>query len=165
ADAFSSWRFPWLDIPAVMQATETVLEFPKVDRDPVPRWTFDRVTLLGDAAHPMLPTGSQAGSQAIVDARYVVRALLTEPGPEAALRRYEQDRLAPMNEITLRNRQHGPEIAMQIAEERAPQGFERIEDVIPPDEMRSLSESFKRLAGFDRDRLNARPSLLLDLVG
>jgi 2-polyprenyl-6-methoxyphenol hydroxylase-like FAD-dependent oxidoreductase len=165
AGSFADWHFPWLDVPALIEATETYFEFPKVDRDPIPRWTFDRVTLIGDAAHPMLPTGSQAGSQAVVDARYVVRALLLEATPQAALKRFEDERLKPMNEITLRNRRHGPEIAMQIAEERAPDGFERIEDVIPPEEMRELSDSFKRLAGFEKDQLNSRPSLLLDLIG
>lgn len=119
-----------------------------------------RVTLVGDAAHPMLPIGSQAGSQAIVDARYVTRALIEEPDVESALKRYENERLPAMNEITLRIRGLGQEIVMEMAEERAPNGFARIEDVIPNEEMARLSAEFKVAAGLDRDYVNSRASLL-----
>ena len=138
---FLGWRFAWLDIPALIAATEPIFEFPKCDRDPVPRWSFGRATLLGDAAHPMLPTGSQAGSQAVIDARVLTRALISEPSVPAALQRYEDERLAPMAQITLKNRELGPELAMQIVEERAPSGFERIEDVISREEMARIAES------------------------
>ncbi|MFM9970624.1 MAG: flavin-dependent oxidoreductase [Burkholderiales bacterium] len=160
ANAFAKWRFPWLDVPALIDATEAVFEFPKVDRDPVAQWSFGRVTLIGDAAHAMLPIGSQAGSQAVVDPRYLARALLTEPRPEAALVRYEAERLPAMNEITLRIRGLGQEIVMEMAEERAPDGFERIEEVIPNEEMARLSAEFKLVAGLDRDYVNSRESLL-----
>ena len=164
-EAFRPWRFPWLDVPGLIAATKTIVEFPKCDRDPVERWSFGRVTLLGDAAHPMLPTGSQAGSQAVVDARVLTRALLVEPNVEAALKAYELERLAPMAAITLKNRELGPELAMQIAEERAPQGFGHIEEVIPREEMASITETYKRAAGFDSASVNSRPSFLSGLVG
>jgi 2-polyprenyl-6-methoxyphenol hydroxylase-like FAD-dependent oxidoreductase len=126
----------------------------------VDRWSFGRVTLLGDAAHAMLPIGGQAGSQAIVDPRYLTRALLSEPTPEAALRRYEAERLPAMNEVTLRIREQGQEQVMEMAEARAPDGFARIEDVIPREEMEAFSASFKRAAGLDRDNVNNRPPLV-----
>ena len=160
AGAFAKWRFPWLDIPALIESTEAVFEFPKVDRDPVKQWSFGRVTLIGDAAHAMLPIGSQAGSQAVVDPRFLTLALLAEPTPEQALRRYEAERLPAMNEITLRIRGLGQEIVMEMAEERAPEGFERIEDVIPRDEMARLSAEFKLAAGLDRDHVNSRAPLV-----
>ena len=118
------------------------------------------MTLVGDAAHPMLPIGSQAGSQAIVDARYLTRALMEEPDVESALKRYEAERLSAMNEITLRIRGLGQEIVMEMAEERAPNGFARIEDVIPNEEMARLSSEFKVAAGLDRDYVNSRAGLL-----
>ena len=59
-------------------------ENPMIDRDPVPTWRDGPVALLGDAAHAMYPTGSNGGSQAIVDAR-VLGAAMVEHGvtPEA----------------------------------------------------------------------------------
>src|SRR5262249_12129296 len=135
-------------------------EFPLVDRDPVDRWTFGRVTLIGDAAHPMQPTGSQAGSQAIIDARVLTQALATILDPLQALARYDAIRRPALNDITLRNRRLGPEAAMQIVEERAPNGFARIEDVISREEMETISRSFHAAAGLDADTVNNRPSFV-----
>src|SRR5260370_28094654 len=67
--AFGTWRFPWLDMPALIERAADIYEFPLVDRDPVAKLNLGRIPLIGDAAHPMQPIGSQAGSQAIVDAR------------------------------------------------------------------------------------------------
>ncbi|MBO0688678.1 MAG: FAD-dependent monooxygenase [Candidatus Dormibacteraeota bacterium] len=162
ASRFASWTFPWLDVPALIAATPEVFEFPKVDRDSIPRWTFGRVTLLGDAAHPMHPSGSQAGSQAIVDAAVLARAL-SQDGPEAGLERYEAERLPAMREVTLRNRRLGPEEMTQIVEERAPAGFADVEDVISRGEMEELTASFSRTAGIDRDTLNATAPIVAGL--
>jgi 2-polyprenyl-6-methoxyphenol hydroxylase-like FAD-dependent oxidoreductase len=159
-DAFRDWRFDWLDFPKLVDATAEIFEFPLVDRHPVERWSFSRVTLIGDAAHPMQPTGSQAGSQAIVDARLLTAALLAERDPVAALAAYDRTRRPVMNDITLRNRNFGPEAAMQLAEERAPNGFRQIEDVIPRAELERISRSFQQAAGLDPAGLNARPSLV-----
>jgi 2-polyprenyl-6-methoxyphenol hydroxylase-like FAD-dependent oxidoreductase len=155
-----SWRFDWLDVPAMVRGTGEIFEFPLVDRDPVGQWSFGRVTLIGDAAHPMQPIGSQAGSQAIIDARVLTQALIEERDPVAALRRYDAVRRPAMNEITLRNRRFGPEAAMQIVEERAPDGFSRIEDVISRAEMETISGSFHAAAGLDVNTVNSRPSFV-----
>jgi 2-polyprenyl-6-methoxyphenol hydroxylase-like FAD-dependent oxidoreductase len=159
-DAFRGWRFDWLDFPKLVDETAEIFEFPLVDRHPVERWSFGRVTLIGDAAHPMQPTGSQAGSQAIVDARLLTAALLAERDPVAALAAYDRSRRPVMNDITLRNRNFGPEAAMQLAEERAPNGFANIEDVIPRAELEQISRSFQQAAGLDPAGLNARSSLV-----
>ena len=89
---FGEWRTPWLDLPALIRRTPEIFEFPLVDRDPVQAWTFGRVTLIGDAAHPMQPTGAQAGSQAIIDARMLTAALLDVSDPIKALCRYDCER-------------------------------------------------------------------------
>jgi 2-polyprenyl-6-methoxyphenol hydroxylase-like FAD-dependent oxidoreductase len=159
-DAFGAWKFPWLDVPHLIEQTEQVFEFPLVDRNPVGRWSFGRVTLIGDAAHPMHPTGSQAGSQAIIDARALTAALLSTTDPVDALEHYDAQRRPAMNEITLRNRQFGPELAMQLVEERAPGGFSRVEDVISQDELSSITQSFSQAAGLDPDTVNNRPSFV-----
>ena len=158
--AFREWRFPWLDMPALIDRTPDVYEFPLVDRDPVQAWTFGRVTLIGDAAHPMQPIGSQAGSQAIVDARALTAALLATSNPVEALERYDSQRRPVMNDITLRNRRFGPEAAMQLVEERAPNGFVRIDDVVSRDHLEAIAASFSSAAGLDAEAVNGRPSFV-----
>ena len=156
APAFKDWRFDWLDVPALIEGAEAVYEFPLVDRNPVPRWSSDRVTLFGDAAHPMFPVGSNGASQAILDAAALAEALVTHADPVAALKSYESRRLEPTALLVKTNRQHGPEVVMQLAEERAPQGFADIAAVIPRAELEEIANRYKAIAGFDRDRLNAK---------
>jgi 5-methylphenazine-1-carboxylate 1-monooxygenase len=155
--AFGGWRFPWLDLPALIEQSPEIFEFPLVDRDPVSAWTFGRVTLIGDAAHPMQPIGSQAGSQAIVDARILTAALIATSNPVEAFQRYDANRRPVMNDITLRNRRFGPEAAMQMVEERAPNGFARIEDVVARADLEEISKSFSAAAGLDAETVNERP--------
>lgn len=159
AHAFADWKFDWLDVPSLIDAAESIFEFPKVDRDPVERWSFGRVTLLGDAAHPMHPVGSQAGSQAVVDGRVLAKHLADQPDrPEFALQEYEAERLPPMRDICLSNRNLSHEIIMDVVYERAPDGFGNIDDVIPAAEIARRAEAFRTRAGFDVTSLNARES-------
>jgi 2-polyprenyl-6-methoxyphenol hydroxylase-like FAD-dependent oxidoreductase len=157
---YAKWKFAWLDIPKLVEETQDVFAFPDVDRDPLPQWSFGRVTMVGDAAHPMLPVGAQAGSQAIVDGRVLAAALVRFDVPEEALRHYERERMDAMNGMILRNRRLGPETVMQWAEERAPDGFSDISTVLSADELTEASISFKRAAGFDVETVNTRPSYL-----
>ena len=150
APEFESWRFPWLDVPALIAAADEVYEFPMVDRDPLPRWSDGLVTLLGDAAHPMFPIGSNGASQAILDARALADALAEEPDALAALARYEAKRRPATAEIVRSNRRHGPEIVLDLAEERAPEGFSRVEDVFAPGELERIASAYKQIAGFAR---------------
>nr|WP_315595970.1 flavin-dependent oxidoreductase [uncultured Cupriavidus sp.] len=153
--AFENWRWNWIDIPALIDGAEAIYEFPMVDKDPLPRWTFGRVTLLGDAAHPMYPIGSNGSAQAIVDARYLTDCLLNEPDLGYALREYEAERLPRTAGIVLRNRMNGPEQVMQLAETRAPQGFANIDDVIARSELDAIAQRYKTLAGFGQQQLQA----------
>jgi 5-methylphenazine-1-carboxylate 1-monooxygenase len=159
AAAFSSWKWDWIDIPALIDGARAIYEFPLVDRDPLPRWTFGRVTLLGDAAHPMYPIGSNGSAQAILDARYLAdcmaQCITGDNDVNYALREYEAERLPRTAGIVLRNRMNGPEQVMQIAEQRAPQGFSDIETVIPYAEREEIALRYKQLAGFDRQSLQS----------
>jgi 5-methylphenazine-1-carboxylate 1-monooxygenase len=153
---FATWRFDWLDVPAVIQAANACFEYPMVDRDPLDRWTFGRASLIGDAAHPMYPIGSNGASQGILDARVLTREIRRSgPTPEA-LMAYEAERRPATSKIILANRANGPEQVMQLVEQRAPNGFARIEDVLTPQELEGTAASYKQVAGFDRDALNAR---------
>jgi 2-polyprenyl-6-methoxyphenol hydroxylase-like FAD-dependent oxidoreductase len=156
---FEAWNFGWLDVPAVIRGASRVYEYPLVDRDPRERWTFGRTTLLGDAAHPMYPIGSNGASQAILDARTLAYELATRASIDEALAAYEATRRPATTRIVLANRGNGPEQVMQLAETRAPQGFANIHDVIPPQELEATAGAYKALAGFDREALNARASL------
>jgi 2-polyprenyl-6-methoxyphenol hydroxylase-like FAD-dependent oxidoreductase len=154
APAFRGWQFPILDVPALIESAADVFEFPMVDRDPVERWSFGRVTLLGDAAHPMYPIGSNGASQAILDAEMLAESLQCTSDPMEALKRYETVRLEPTAQIVYSNRRLGPELVMQMVEERAPDGFNDLNDVISREELESIAATYKRTAGFDRETLN-----------
>ncbi|MPZ12307.1 MAG: flavin-dependent oxidoreductase [Kiloniellaceae bacterium] len=157
---FADWRFDWLDVPALIAAAEAVYEYPMVDRDPLPRWTQGRASLLGDAAHAMYPIGSNGASQAILDARVLTREILAQGATPAALAAYEAERRPATAKIVLANRQNGPEQVMQRVEQLAPDGFARIEDILQPEELEETARSYKQLAGFDKDGLNSRPPIV-----
>lgn len=156
---FESWDFGWLNAPELIRNAERVFEYPLVDRNPVDRWTFGRITLAGDAAHPMYPIGSNGASQGILDARALSEAFRANPDPQAALAAYEAVRRPATGAIVLANRGNGPEQCMQLAHERAPDGFADIEDVIPREELEAISARYKQVAGFSKDALasKARP--------
>jgi 2-polyprenyl-6-methoxyphenol hydroxylase-like FAD-dependent oxidoreductase len=156
ASAFASWDFGWLNVPKLIEETDAVYEFPMVDRDPLPHWTFGRVTLLGDAAHPMYPIGSNGASQAILDADALGEAILEHQEAERALEVYEETRLGATANIVLSNRQNGPEVVMQIVEDRAPNGFNNLDDVVSYEELEEISNKYKQIAGFDREKLNSK---------
>ncbi|MBB5689550.1 flavin-dependent oxidoreductase [Roseomonas alkaliterrae] len=157
--AFADWRFPWLDVPGLIRTAEAVFEFPMVDRDPLPRWTHGRVTLLGDAAHPLYPIGSNGASQGILDARTLAFKLATIADPAAALDAYEAIRRPATAALLEATRGDGPDVVLDIAAARAPEGFEDIEAVMPLAEREEIAMRYKRLAGFEPATLNARPSL------
>lgn len=150
---FQGWKFDWLDVPAVIRAAHAIFEFPMVDRDPLPRWSHGRITLLGDAAHPMYPIGSNGASQAILDGEAIAQELMAGGDPEKALLRYEQHRLPPTARIVESNRRKGIDIMLDIVEERAPRGFTRLETVLPADELDRIVADYKKLAAQDRETL------------
>ena len=148
---FESWKFPFLDVPALIRGAQAVFEFPMVDRDPVPRWSFGRVTLLGDAAHPMYPISSNGAGQAILDAQALAEVLADAQSagtpPEQALRAYEARRMPQASEIVRMNRQQGPDVILDLVEQRAPGGFGKLEDVMPRAELTAILDRYKQAAG------------------
>jgi 2-polyprenyl-6-methoxyphenol hydroxylase-like FAD-dependent oxidoreductase len=155
-EPFANWHFGILDVPALIDSAEAIFEFPMVDRDPLPRWTHGRVTLLGDAAHPMYPVGSNGASQAILDAEELAAQWTAQPDVDSALAAYESARRPATAAVVLANRQGGPDRVLQLAEERAPDGFAHIEDVIPREELEAIANRYKQTAGFDRETVNRK---------
>jgi 5-methylphenazine-1-carboxylate 1-monooxygenase len=155
---FADYDFDWLDVPTMIDRAAQVYVYPMVDRDPLPTWRRDNIVLLGDAAHPMYPVGSNGASQAIIDARILARELATQPSIDAALQAYEDLRLPATAAVVASNRQAGPEEFMEIVAERAPNGFDRLDDVISAHEIEAITDRYRALAGFDPNVLNERPS-------
>jgi 5-methylphenazine-1-carboxylate 1-monooxygenase len=147
--AFAGWRFDWLDVPAMLRAADAIYEYPMVDREPLASWTRGRVTLLGDAAHPMHPRGSNGANQAILDAMALASSLRRSSHVEEALKDYENQRLKPANEVVLANRSSGPDAILRIVHERSgDRPFARLEDLISGEEIRAIAENYKQIAGF-----------------
>lgn len=157
AHHFDSFRFDWLDVPAMLRQSETAYENPMIDRDPVPTWVNGPVALLGDAAHAMYPTGSNGASQAIVDARTLGAAMIEHGVNAGALAAYDATLCGPVSELVLRNRGAGPFGLLNILDERCGGQFDDIEDVIPAAERDDFMARYKAAAGFAKDQLNAAP--------
>jgi 2-polyprenyl-6-methoxyphenol hydroxylase-like FAD-dependent oxidoreductase len=153
--AFSDWQFDWLDAPLLIRNAETILEFPMVDQEPLERWSFGRATLLGDAAHPMYPRGSNGAGQAILDARALAEELGAGGDPVKALRAYEARRLPMTSGVVRANRANPPDaILREVYLRTGDRPFEHIDDIIPRDELVALSDSYKRVAGYDKETLH-----------
>lgn len=146
---FEQCSFDWLDIPAVLRANDAVYEYPMVDQDPLPFWTQDRITLLGDAAHPMMPRGSNGAAQAIIDATTLAKLLASGHDQIEALKEYEALRLKATANVVLANRGMAPDGIISVVEERA-QGkrFKNIEDVISREELKGWQDRYRDIAGF-----------------
>ncbi|MCR6480341.1 flavin-dependent oxidoreductase [Variovorax sp. ZS18.2.2] len=159
--AFADWHFDWLDVPALIRASDTILEYPMVDQDPLPRWTHGRLTLLGDAAHPMVPRGSNGAGQAIIDARFLAGALKDLGVGTAALEDYDRVRVKATTNVVLTNRSNPPDaILREVFERSGGKRFGQIEDVVSHAELQAISDNYKRVAGYDPVALKARASYL-----
>jgi 5-methylphenazine-1-carboxylate 1-monooxygenase len=148
------WTFGWLDVPAFIRASDLVLEYPMADQDPLPRWSFGRFTLLGDAAHPMYPRGANGAVQAILDCRALADALAVGPDVESALKAYEAKRLPATRDVVLANRSAPPDaILHEVYKRTGDKPFKNIDDVISREELVALSEGYKRVAGYQKEQL------------
>jgi 2-polyprenyl-6-methoxyphenol hydroxylase-like FAD-dependent oxidoreductase len=155
---FADWRWPGVDVPALVNASGDIYEFPMVDRDPLPAWTFGRTTLLGDAAHAMYPVGSNGATQGILDARVFAYHLATAPTVADGLARYEAERRPATARIVEMNRREGPDSVMELAEQRAPNIDDDLDILLPVEERQMIADGYKKVAGFDPKTLNARNS-------
>jgi 5-methylphenazine-1-carboxylate 1-monooxygenase len=154
-ETFEDWTFDFLDVPAVLRAADSILEFPMVDQAPLPRWTFGRVTLLGDAAHPLVPRGSNGAGQAIVDCRALASAFAGTREHVDALHRYEEERRPKTSEIVYRNRANPPDaILREVCLRTDDQPFDRLSDVIDQAELDQLSEGYRHLTGYSQRALS-----------
>jgi 2-polyprenyl-6-methoxyphenol hydroxylase-like FAD-dependent oxidoreductase len=152
-EIYQAWKFDWINVPEMIDNTNGgIFEFPMSDRDPLPRWSFGRVTLLGDAAHPMYPIGSNGASQAILDADAL--ALQNHVDAIEALKAYDAERVPATAQVVLQNRQKGPDFIMDLMEERFPMGFQ--EGEVPHAELAEVMAHYKKVAGFDVETLNAK---------
>ena len=159
--AFADWHFDWLDVPALILASDTILEYPMVDQDPLPRWSHGRLTLLGDAAHPMVPRGSNGAGQAIIDARFLAGAMKREGVGTTALDTYDRVRVKATTDVVLTNRSNPPDtILREVFERSGGQRVENLDAIVTQQELQAISDHYKRVAGYDPAALKARASYL-----
>jgi 2-polyprenyl-6-methoxyphenol hydroxylase-like FAD-dependent oxidoreductase len=160
ADFFSiyaDWRFDWLDVAQMIRDADQILEYPMVDKDPIETWTYGRITLAGDAAHPMYPRGSNGAAQAAIDARTLADFLRNHADPRDALKAYEAARAQPAAKVVRTNREFPPDfINIKVEELVGDRPFEDLNQYISQDELRALSENYKRIAGFALSDVAAR---------
>jgi 2-polyprenyl-6-methoxyphenol hydroxylase-like FAD-dependent oxidoreductase len=153
---FEDWHWDWIDVPEMFRRAETILEYPMVDQDPLDHWTFGRVTLLGDAAHPMVPRGSNGAGQSILDAKVLTAMLRANADWPEALVAYEAQRLPATSNVVLTNRVNPPDAILRIVYERTgDRPFERIEDVVSRAELVAITDAYKKVAGYDPASLAA----------
>jgi 2-polyprenyl-6-methoxyphenol hydroxylase-like FAD-dependent oxidoreductase len=146
---YESWRFDWLDVAQMIRDADHILEYPMVDKDPIDRWTFGRVTLSGDAAHPMYPRGSNGAAQAAIDARTLADLLREHADPRQALTAYETARCAITAKVVRTNREQAPDfINIRVEELVGDKPFDDLDKYITQAELRALSDNYKRIAGF-----------------
>ena len=162
--SFTDWFFEWINPLSLISETSSIYEYPMVDRDPLEKWTFGRTTLLGDAAHPTYPVGSNGASQAIIDARKLAFHLKVNGLNETALLSYEKEMLPLTAKITLANRSSGPDALLQVVEDRCGGTFNNIQEVISQSELKNHSEKYKSIAGLNIERLNNADSILSSLI-
>lgn len=154
---FEDWKFDWLDVPGLIRNAETILEYPMVDQEPLPRWSFGRVTLLGDAAHPMVPRGSNGAGQAILDARALADCLTRRADPVEALREYEAERLEATARVVRMNRTNPPDaILREVYVRTGDRPFRNIDEVISREELAALTGGYAKVAGYDRETLRSK---------
>jgi 2-polyprenyl-6-methoxyphenol hydroxylase-like FAD-dependent oxidoreductase len=157
---FDDWNFDWLGVPAMIRAAETILEYPMVDQEPLPHWSFGRVTLLGDAAHPMVPRGSNGAGQAILDARALADCLALRADPVEALKEYEAKRLEATANVVRMNRANPPDaILREVYVRTGDRPFRSIEEVISREELAALTTGYAKVAGYDQETLRAKSRL------
>lgn len=157
AHEFDGFVYDWLDLPALLAKSDMAYENPMIDRDPLPTWVDGPVGLIGDAAHPMYPTGSNGASQAIVDARQIGRIMVERGVTPEALAQFDAEFCGPIGQVAMRNRGAGPFGLLNMVDERCGGQFENIDDVIPAAERSAFMLAYQQAAGFAKDRLNGAP--------
>jgi 5-methylphenazine-1-carboxylate 1-monooxygenase len=148
------FHLPQVDPVNVIRTTEEFYEYPMCDRNPLPRWSFGRTTLLGDAAHPMYPVGSNGASQAIIDASCIAPLLAETKDVAKSFKAYEVARLSTTAEIVASNRSGGPERVIDYVEERAPDGFVNLDEVVSYAELEAIVKGYSQIAGFEQTQVN-----------
>lgn len=155
---YADWKFDWIDVPQIMNSTQEIYEFPVNDRDPLETWTKGRVTLLGDAAHPLIPVSSSGAVQAIIDGRALAYALASHEDTLEGLQAYEAERLETANATVRISRENGPDEVLEIVRQKCPEDAENIHDYVSQEELQAVIDDFKERTGFGIQALNSRPS-------
>ena len=151
--SFEDWDLGWLDIDRLFGEAISIHKFPMIDRNPIPKWTFGRVSLMGDAAHAMYPNGSNGVSQGVLDAMEFTRLMQEGGDIQEILTTYEETRRPSTTRISLANRETGPERVMEMVKEQCPGTCGDTHTCIPQSTLEEVATAYKKLAGFDKESL------------
>eukprot|EP00587_Corethron_hystrix_P005787 CAMPEP_0113317056 /NCGR_PEP_ID=MMETSP0010_2-20120614/12102_1 /TAXON_ID=216773 ORGANISM="Corethron hystrix, Strain 308" /NCGR_SAMPLE_ID=MMETSP0010_2 /ASSEMBLY_ACC=CAM_ASM_000155 /LENGTH=443 /DNA_ID=CAMNT_0000173931 /DNA_START=160 /DNA_END=1491 /DNA_ORIENTATION=+ /assembly_acc=CAM_ASM_000155 len=160
---FLDFKYDFMNVPDLIRNAESVYQYPMIDRQPLDSWVYDNVALLGDAAHPMIPIGANGGTQTIIDGRVLALELALQPTLSAALKVYDEKRRETVNRIVKANREESETSFLELIHEKAPEGFEKLDDVITMEELDNISNKYKEVAGFQPKELNKRVSYSVQL--
>jgi len=153
---YADWNFDWLDVAELIRKSDVIFEYPMVDKDPISRWTFGRITFVGDAAHPMYPRGSNGSAQAVIDARTLAELLAKGGDARAALKEYEAIRSGPTANVVRTNRQHPPDfIIIHVEELVGDRPYDDLDKYVTQAQLKELSDRYKQVAGFAPEDVSA----------
>jgi len=151
---FLDFKYDFIDVPKMIRNAESVCQYPMLDRPPLDTWVYGNITLLGDAAHPMIPIGANGASQAIIDARILALELSREPMLSVALESYDTKRREAVNCIVTANRKESETRFLELIHKEAPEGFDNLDDIITKEDLDNISKQYKKVAGFEPQELN-----------
>ncbi|WP_236594306.1 FAD-dependent monooxygenase [Saccharothrix sp. 6-C] len=154
-DQLAGWRFADVDVVDLIRGSDQVLEYPMADIDPLDTWSVGTATLVGDAAHAMVPMGSNGATQSVLDARAMAHHLAAVDDPAAALTAYDRLRRPAVTRIQRANREYGPEAVVNLAHRAAPDGFDEQSPPFSRRELRELIDGYAEICGFDVAAVNA----------
>ena len=157
---FDDFQYEFIDVPKMIRNAEKVYQYPMVDRQPLKSWVYGTITLLGDAAHPMIPIGANGGTQAIIDGRVLAFELYHQPDVSSALRAYDKRRRKAVNKVVKANREESETRFLEIIHKNCPYIDREYDfnEVLSKEDLDEISNTYKDVAGFNPKTLNKRES-------
>jgi len=140
---FNDWQNKFLDIEPLFDKAINIFKFPMVDRNPLNYWNTNRVTLIGDAAHPMYPRGANGASQGIIDAEYLATVIHSASNISDALQQYQANRLPITSKIVLDNRNANQLEILSLVAARCQKTCQNIHTCIDSEYIRQILTDYK----------------------
>ena len=158
---FEHFQYDFIDVPNMIRSAEKVYQYPMIDRQPLDSWVYGNITLLGDAAHPMIPIGANGATQAIIDGRVLASELYHKKDISSALKAYDEKHREAVNNIVKANREESETTFLEIIHNHCPDmncKEYNFNDILTEEDLKKISKTYKDVAGFNPETLNNRES-------